>query len=371
MLIFFAGMIKRHKLEGTSWVTAPSVAGRGFQPLSTTRDVVIDGVLFESSRSSLVRKDRKSSSCRLHVTGANPAVKLFASLSVPKPAGTSVNPPPGWRAQEYTTKKVTGHRIPAGRTYKPKVSPRTRQPRTHNMTLDNTRTQLRYYSRSVQNLDLINSSRKRRSQKRMKYVDKPCPRFTTTGELPLALPSLTTILQRYIQVHVAVALHASISTIPTRLRFVGTSCMATVPTLPKAAIFPTTQRLSVPHFVSISQTMDDAPGRAVLFPMFVWVSGTVFVVTSLSLDTVPEVLIVKCNMSGNVQTLQKKETAQQKDVSFPMLFVQIAIAKHQHRYQRYRPWRAPLPQFQSHLLPLLPVLQPLLIFRLTLGQRQV
>ncbi|KIJ65087.1 hypothetical protein HYDPIDRAFT_110987 [Hydnomerulius pinastri MD-312] len=54
------------------------------------------------------------------------------------------------------------------------------------MTLDNTRgpTQSVYYSDSLRGSHLIGRFRSRRANKRMKYLDKPCPRFTTTGASP-------------------------------------------------------------------------------------------------------------------------------------------------------------------------------------------
>ncbi|KAG0705556.1 hypothetical protein DFH29DRAFT_1030366 [Suillus ampliporus] len=106
------------------------------------RDVVIDGVTFESSTRSLVRKD------------------------LPKPPSAPPKAPLRPISQQADFSRTTaGHLIPAGRAYKSKVSSRARQrrPRNRNMTLDNTR-----------------GSHQRRN-KRMKYLDKPCPRFTTTG----------------------------------------------------------------------------------------------------------------------------------------------------------------------------------------------
>ncbi|KAG8220806.1 hypothetical protein J3R82DRAFT_2250 [Butyriboletus roseoflavus] len=111
---------------------------------SSTRDVVIDGVTFESSSRSLVRK------------------------GLPKPPPTSTKVPLKPIPQPTDFSRTThGHRLPTHRTYKPKVSSRTQQhrPRNRNMTLDNTR-------RPTQGRQL---------NKRMKYLNKPCPRFTTTG----------------------------------------------------------------------------------------------------------------------------------------------------------------------------------------------
>ncbi|KIM62655.1 hypothetical protein SCLCIDRAFT_119208 [Scleroderma citrinum Foug A] len=108
------------------------------QAQPSTRDVVIDGVAFESSTRSLVRKD------------------------LPKPASSAAKAP----AQDFS-RTTNGHRIPAARAYKSKVSSRARRPRARNMTLDNTWGPTQSVGR--------------RGYKRMKYIDKPCPRFTTTG----------------------------------------------------------------------------------------------------------------------------------------------------------------------------------------------
>ncbi|KAN0088678.1 hypothetical protein V8E55_005735 [Tylopilus felleus] len=109
-----------------------------------THDVVIDGVTFETSSRSLVRK------------------------GLPKPPSTSTKVPLKPIPQPTDFSRIThGHRLPAHRAYKSKVSSRTQQPRprNHNMTLNNTR-------RPTQG---------RQPNKRMKYLNKPCARFTTTG----------------------------------------------------------------------------------------------------------------------------------------------------------------------------------------------
>ncbi|KAJ8590784.1 hypothetical protein M405DRAFT_815479 [Rhizopogon salebrosus TDB-379] len=119
-------------------------ASRSLHPpqAQSTRDVVIDGVTFESSTRSLVRKD------------------------LPKPPSAQTKLPSRLIPQQVDFSRTsTGHLIPAGRAYKPKVSSRARQrrPRNRNMTLNNTR------------------GPHQRRTKRTKYLDKPCPRFTTTG----------------------------------------------------------------------------------------------------------------------------------------------------------------------------------------------
>ncbi|KAI6107283.1 hypothetical protein EDD16DRAFT_1622834 [Pisolithus croceorrhizus] len=118
----------------------PAPATKTSQP-SSTRDVVLGGVAFESSSRSLVRKD------------------------LPKPAAGSVKVPLKPIPQQEFFRTTNGHRIPAGRMYKSKESSRGRRLRNRNLTLDNTRP----------------PTQGRRAAKRMKYIDKPCPRFTTTG----------------------------------------------------------------------------------------------------------------------------------------------------------------------------------------------
>ncbi|KAI0311749.1 hypothetical protein OF83DRAFT_1068297 [Amylostereum chailletii] len=107
-------------------------------PSSAPRDVTINGVAFETSRRSLVRKD---SACPL---------SFCPDSSDPPPA---IKP----RPQAEFTRAKAGHLLKNNRTYKAKPS------RHGNMTLANNR---RPYH-------------PRRASK--KSIDKPCPRFTTTG----------------------------------------------------------------------------------------------------------------------------------------------------------------------------------------------
>ncbi|KAG1741197.1 hypothetical protein EDD22DRAFT_1007232 [Suillus occidentalis] len=80
---------------------------------SSTRDVVIDGMTFEPSNRSLVRKDLPKRKALLR--------------SIPQ--------------QVDFPRTTTGLLIPTGRAHKPKASsrPRPRRPRDRNMTLDNAR----------------------------------------------------------------------------------------------------------------------------------------------------------------------------------------------------------------------------------------
>ncbi|KAI0766595.1 hypothetical protein BD413DRAFT_480613 [Trametes elegans] len=111
------------------------------------RDVVIDGVAFESSGRSLVRKD---------LPKLPPKPPLATTL---KPIA---RPPP---PQSTFVRNKAGTMLNANRTYKPKTSRRGR-PMNRNMTLTNNRRP--YQSR-------------RMAAKKAKYSDKPCPRFTSTG----------------------------------------------------------------------------------------------------------------------------------------------------------------------------------------------
>ncbi|KZT65772.1 hypothetical protein DAEQUDRAFT_731071 [Daedalea quercina L-15889] len=120
--------------------SAPPVRPQAVEKPSTAQkhDVVIGGVAFEASGRSLVRKD----------------------LAKPS-TGTSVRPVS--TRPSFIRDKV-GTMVKANRSYKPKVSRKTHQA-GRNMTLNNTKRP--YQSRRMSN--------------RRKYLNKPCPRFTTTG----------------------------------------------------------------------------------------------------------------------------------------------------------------------------------------------
>lgn len=104
-------------------------------PTSEKREVVIGGVAFESSGRSLVRKDLVTSK--------------------PKPPPTKPPAPNG----SFAGSKASA--IHHASKYKPK--PRRGRPTNRNMTLNNTRRPFHAGAR------------------RRRYVDKPCPQFTTTG----------------------------------------------------------------------------------------------------------------------------------------------------------------------------------------------
>ena len=161
---------------------------------SQTHDVVIGGVAFESSGRSLVRKDCASSESSVQLKDPLCALRNPALISVPKPATAKETLPRPTNLLSDLSRTKAGHLIPSGRTYKPTSrGPGRGRGRGRgrargrggpvNMTLDNSR---RPYQ-SVCSLgryvlsDLISLYRPGRSSKRMKYLDKPCPRFTTTG----------------------------------------------------------------------------------------------------------------------------------------------------------------------------------------------
>ncbi|KAF9561213.1 hypothetical protein CPC08DRAFT_439709 [Agrocybe pediades] len=116
------------------------------------KEVVLGGVAFESSRRSLVRKD------------------------LPKPPSIAKPKLPITQAPYYSRKP--GH-IHAPKPYKVKAR------RGRNMTLNNTRRPYPYVVFFLHFLTLMmsadRSSRKAANKRINKYVDKPCPRFTTTG----------------------------------------------------------------------------------------------------------------------------------------------------------------------------------------------
>ncbi|KAH7914596.1 hypothetical protein BJ138DRAFT_346700 [Hygrophoropsis aurantiaca] len=149
----------------------PSSASSSLAAPGPSRDVVIGGVTFESSGRSLVRKD------------------------LPRPATSIAQSSRPVTQQVDYSRTAGGHLLPSGRAYKSKVSSRGRRGRVmnRNMTLDNTRSSYQ----SVSSLDqitvcnLIDLCRRRRpTSKRMKYLDKPCPRFTTTGACSRGLTCL-------------------------------------------------------------------------------------------------------------------------------------------------------------------------------------
>jgi hypothetical protein len=139
-------------------------------------DVTINGVVFESSKRSLVRKD---SAC-MHLSActlAQPSLLVKPSVKPP-----SSGPRPRAISQFSRNKSEVG---PRTRVYQPKGPSRSRLKFNNN-------THRAYQSVHWQISSLPNTECLHRSQGthgRKKYVDKPCPRFTTTGALSSILTS--------------------------------------------------------------------------------------------------------------------------------------------------------------------------------------
>lgn len=111
-------------------------------PSTQVKDVVLNGVAFESSGRSLVRKDR---ALIVFLSLANVEYISLGNhprFSVPKPVSSGPSNPrpqhPPHPAQQAFSRK-TGHLIPTTRVYKPKRG-RRGGPINRNMTLASTRT---------------------------------------------------------------------------------------------------------------------------------------------------------------------------------------------------------------------------------------
>ncbi|KAI8974528.1 hypothetical protein BD414DRAFT_531209 [Trametes punicea] len=156
------------------------------------RDVVINGVAFESSGRSLVRKDSTPKPTESACLSPSPVfMTLVAKIAglhsvgpASKPPSAAVKPVARAPAPHPTfVRNKAGTLLNTSRTYKPKVSRRGR-PMNRNMTLNNT-------SRPYQSVlshhlfphtaFTIGFRSRRFSAKKAKYSDKPCPRFTSTG----------------------------------------------------------------------------------------------------------------------------------------------------------------------------------------------
>ena len=131
------------------------------------RDVVLNGVAFQSSGRSLVRKDRE------YTWGKCGLLGFLTRAVVPqstRPAPPAPGPSNFSSAPRYSTKpRSTRQRARPGR----------------NLTLATSRTSsvaLRIHNP----LTTYSPVRYKATQKRMKFSDKQCPRFTTTGTIPLS-----------------------------------------------------------------------------------------------------------------------------------------------------------------------------------------
>ncbi|KAK0467112.1 uncharacterized protein EV420DRAFT_1507272 [Desarmillaria tabescens] len=122
----------------------PAILPPSSKPASShqVKEVVLNGIAFQSSSRSLVRKD------------------------LPKPSVQKSSAPTAMQQPPSFSRK-SGHLIANNRAYKPKSTRGRRGALANrNMTLSNSRRP--YQTRKP-------------AQKRMKYIDKPCPRFSTTG----------------------------------------------------------------------------------------------------------------------------------------------------------------------------------------------
>ncbi|TDL23597.1 hypothetical protein BD410DRAFT_897239 [Rickenella mellea] len=124
---------------------------RPLPPAKVTREVVIDGLAFESSGRSLVRKD----------------------LPIPAPRPQSSNSKPPSFQRTHPGSRGTQ------RPYKPKTS----RARHQNMTLASSRKTYQSVLSSMfrDNIPALIASSRGRKTKSIKYSDKQCSRFATTG----------------------------------------------------------------------------------------------------------------------------------------------------------------------------------------------
>lgn len=163
---------------------AQTLPSQSLSASSSVKDVVLNGVAFESSGRSLVRKDRKSQSHNSCHSPLGPAPHQYNHrhvFIVPKPvsSGGPTYPPQRTAVPQHPSFPPQRSRQPHGnRVYKPKTS------RSRNMTLMNNRRPYQSVAlRRVYNFHLTNyiSRSGRGANKPRKYSNKPCPRFTTTG----------------------------------------------------------------------------------------------------------------------------------------------------------------------------------------------
>lgn len=199
---------------------APAPATRPSRPAARadeTREVLIGGVAFQSSGRSLVRKDCTPSSlspattykrgvrasARVHNLPSRPTVvAATAATSNPiAPTGLAIRSPStvqktsyaSAHAAQFTARMPGSHSATGHRAYKPKMSGRRGRFANHNMTLTNNRGPNGCVAiiPSFLRITSVDFRSIHRSARRRKFVDKPCPRFTTTGATCL----YTTILE--------------------------------------------------------------------------------------------------------------------------------------------------------------------------------
>ena len=168
--------------------SAQVLPSRSYSTPSTSADVkevVLNGIAFESSGRSLVRKDRKSqnhASCDSSLGPVSHRYNHGHVFLVPKSVSSCgpTFPPQRFAAPQHPPFLSKRPHQPHGtRMYKPKTS------RSRNMTLTNSRRPYQFVAPRI--LDLRSHLMKcilrsrRGANKSRKYSNKPCPRFTTTG----------------------------------------------------------------------------------------------------------------------------------------------------------------------------------------------
>ena len=153
-------------------------------PNAQKHDVVIGGIAFEASGRSLVRKD-----CTFSTFTSSTECAMIDCVTVAQStASAPVRPAP---ARSGFIRDKAGTMVKANRAYKPRSS-RTTRPTGRNMTLNNTKRpyQSVQFVRTPLPVQTYSLPRSRRVSNRRKYMNKPCPRFTTTGtsSVPISQP---------------------------------------------------------------------------------------------------------------------------------------------------------------------------------------
>lgn len=153
-------------------------SGSASATTSQKRDVVIDGVAFESSGRSLVRKDCMSLFFNLYLPSQVKPSRMQPTMTstVVTQVPVRLTAPPQHVPGQYPRNKP--HRV-----YKSRTTAHRGRPTNRNMTLDNTRRSFQsvWYSNDVSANVLRRLYRSRRISSKRSKVNKPCPRFTTTG----------------------------------------------------------------------------------------------------------------------------------------------------------------------------------------------
>ncbi|KAH0836519.1 hypothetical protein J3R83DRAFT_8158 [Lanmaoa asiatica] len=242
------GAINQHKVAQHQ----PRPFSRSTQVPSSTRDVVIDGVAFESSSRSLVRKGRESPSNICYQAGIQPI-----HPSIQTPSSIHQSPP---QADTPT------HRLSQDNAWTPPPCPSGLQTKGIFSYPTTSTKEPQHDTRQHSSTNTGPSTQQAHeiSQQTMPpfYYNRRPPRHATAVQVPAAVVSLVCT-----------------NTTPTRLRSAGTFCMATVPTLPNPAIFPMTPSRNVLPSVFISRTTGGVLGIIVRSLTFAWANDMASVAT--------------------------------------------------------------------------------------------